>query len=50
MINRNERNEIILNGLAIPGSNFSNLMGSLCRREAQMNLKGESDFIRLLRD
>ena len=50
LINRNERNEIILNGERIPDSNFSDLIGSLYRRKAQMNLKGEGDFIRMLRE
>ena len=50
MINRNEQNEIVLEGVLIAGSNFSDLVGSLYRRKAQMNLKGETDFIRALRN
>ena len=50
LINRNEQNEIVLEGVPIAGSNFSDLVGSLYRRKAQMNLKGETDFIRALRN
>ena len=48
LINRNEDNEIILKGEVIEGSNFSDLIGSLYRRNSKMNLKGEQDLINLL--
>ena len=45
LINRNEQNEILLKGVPIAGSNFSDLISSLYRRNTKLNLKGEQDFI-----
>ena len=50
MINRNEQNEIVINGEPIAGSNFSDLVSSLYRRNTKLNRKGETDFINLLRE
>ena len=49
LINRTQQNEIVINGERIEGSNFSDLIGSLYRRNSQLTLKGETDFIKLLR-
>ena len=48
LINRNNQNDIVINGEPIVGSNFTDLIISLYRRSSQFNLKGESDFINLL--
>ena len=45
LINRNEQNEILLNGVPIAGSNFSDLINSLYRRNTKLNLKGEQAYI-----
>ncbi len=45
LINRNAENEILLNGVPIAGSNFTDLIASLYRRNTKLNLKGEQDFI-----
>ena len=50
LINRNDKNEIVLNGEPVARSNFSDLIASLYRRNSKMNLKGKQDFINLLRD
>ena len=45
MINPNAQNEILLDGVPIAGSNFSDLISSLYRRNSKLNLKGEQAFI-----
>ena len=45
LINRNAQNEILLDGLPIAGSNFTDLISSLYRRNMKLNLKGKQDFI-----
>ena len=48
LINRNEHNQVMIKGKPVAGSNFQDLVGSLFRRKAQSNLKGEQEFIHQL--